>query len=104
MEPNESSYEMAALLEDDDRSPRPSSGTRTSSEFEFVEDGHPHLRERKMGRKPAEDDSLASFYKPVDSYEGRHRFDPYFQWEPQSEKKIVRKVGCCRFASRLMTR
>ena len=32
------------------------------------------------------------FYKPIDLYEGRHRYDPNFQWEPQEEKKLVRKV------------
>lgn len=31
-------------------------------------------------------------YRPVDSYEGLHRYDPDFEWEPQEEKKVVRKV------------
>lgn len=38
-------------------------------------------------------DSLESFYKPIETYEGYHRFDPDFQWEPKEEKKLVRKVG-----------
>lgn len=33
------------------------------------------------------------FYRPIDSYEGLHRWDPNFQWTEQEEKKIVRKVG-----------
>ena len=33
-----------------------------------------------------------SFYTPIDSYEGRHRFDPKFEWEPHEERKLVRKV------------
>lgn len=31
-------------------------------------------------------------YRPVDSYEGIHRYDPDFEWEPQEERKVVRKV------------
>lgn len=45
-------------------------------------------------RRPGtfENDSLESFYKPVDSYEGAHRYDPNFEWEPQEERRVVRKV------------
>lgn len=32
------------------------------------------------------------FYKPIESYEGFHRWDPYFEWEDKEEKKLVRKV------------
>jgi hypothetical protein len=32
------------------------------------------------------------FYKPLDSYEGIHRYDPDFDWEPEEERKVVRKV------------
>lgn len=32
------------------------------------------------------------FYKPIPQYEGVHRYDPDFEWEPQEEKKVVRKV------------
>jgi hypothetical protein len=31
-------------------------------------------------------------YRPVDTYEGIHRYDPEFEWEPEEERKIVRKV------------
>ena len=34
------------------------------------------------------------FYKPIDSYEGLHRWDPEFEWEPKEEKRLVRKVRC----------
>lgn len=33
-----------------------------------------------------------SFYKPIDNYEGKHRYDPTFEWEPKEERKLVRKV------------
>ncbi|KAK6337909.1 hypothetical protein TWF696_001387 [Orbilia brochopaga] len=31
-------------------------------------------------------------YVPIDTYEGRHRYDPKFEWEPREEKKLVRKI------------
>lgn len=34
----------------------------------------------------------ASHYRPVDTYEGLHRYDPDFEWEPEEERKVVRKV------------
>jgi hypothetical protein len=38
-------------------------------------------------------ESFESFYKPIESYEGYHRWDPSFQWEAKEEKKLVRKVS-----------
>jgi len=31
-------------------------------------------------------------YRPVETYEGIHRYDPDFSWEPAEEKRVVRKV------------
>ncbi|KAF2847184.1 MFS general substrate transporter [Plenodomus tracheiphilus IPT5] len=31
-------------------------------------------------------------YRPVGTYEGLHRYDPNFDWEPEEEKKVVRKI------------
>ena len=39
-----------------------------------------------------------SFYTPIERYEGKHRYDPEFEWEPKEEKRLVRKVrslACC---------
>lgn len=47
---------------------------------------------KRTGNKTFENESLESFYKPIDSYEGRHRWDPDFQWEQKEEKRVVRKV------------
>jgi hypothetical protein len=38
-------------------------------------------------------------FRPIDSYEGLHRWDPDFQWTEQEEKKIVRKVSGFSFQS-----
>lgn len=34
-------------------------------------------------------------YRPIDSYEGLHRYDPSFRWTEDEEKKLVRKVCSC---------
>ncbi|KAF2036193.1 MFS general substrate transporter [Setomelanomma holmii] len=31
-------------------------------------------------------------YRPVDTYEGLHRYDPDFEWEPEEERKVIRKI------------
>ncbi|KIW57096.1 hypothetical protein PV05_05695 [Exophiala xenobiotica] len=31
-------------------------------------------------------------YVPIEKYEGRHRWDPEFQWDPIEEKRLVRKI------------
>jgi hypothetical protein len=36
---------------------------------------------------------LKHHYAPIDSYEGKHRYDPDFVWDPKEEKKVVRKVS-----------
>ena len=38
-------------------------------------------------------DSLEEFYKPIDTFEGLHRYDPSFSWDPKDEKKLVRRVS-----------
>lgn len=55
----------------------------------------PNLFARTEG-KAFDNDSFQSYYKPIDSYEGRHRYDPDFEWEPKEEKKLVRKVSASR--------
>ena len=43
------------------------------------------------------DSDEASFYKPIDSFEGRHRWDPEFHRSGKEEKRVVRKVGPIHF-------
>ena len=39
------------------------------------------------------DPQAAEFYEPIDSYEGRHRFDPHATWSQEEERKLVRRVS-----------
>ena len=52
-----------------------------------------NVSRKNEARTTWETDSLDSYYKPIDSYEGAHRYDPDFEWTPAEEKKIVRKVS-----------
>ncbi|PIG69043.1 transporter [Aspergillus arachidicola] len=40
------------------------------------------------------------YYKPIDDYEGIHRWDPDFEWGEQEEKRLIRKIDLrvCTFA------
>jgi hypothetical protein len=38
------------------------------------------------------DSNLEEHYKPIESYEGYHRYDPKYTWSWADEKKIIRKV------------
>ena len=48
--------------------------------------------EPNSSREAFDTAGLEEFYKPIDSYEGRHRYDPSFQWQPKDEQRVVRKV------------
>ena len=47
------------------------------------------------------DDRLRKYYAPIDTYEGRHRYDPTARWTPKEEKRLVRSLDwricswCC---------
>ena len=47
---------------------------------------------RRIGVFDSVDDTNDTFYAPIEAYEGRHRYDPKFEWEPQEERRLVRKV------------
>ena len=47
----------------------------------------------KRGGKTFDNDTLQANYAPIEGYEGAHRYDPNFEWEPQEEKRLVRKVS-----------
>jgi hypothetical protein len=47
----------------------------------------------KLGHNVWETDDSKEIYKPIDGYEGAHRFDPAFSWELEEEKRLVRTVS-----------
>lgn len=57
-----------------------------------------------LGNHVYETEDAKEIYKPIEGYEGSHRFDPSFQWTPEEEKALVRTVSSltpcfCRFLS-----
>lgn len=38
---------------------------------------------------------LEDYYKPIEKYEGAHRYDPQFQWTEAEENAVLRKVRLC---------
>jgi hypothetical protein len=45
------------------------------------------------GRHVWNTDEAKDIYKPIEGYEGAHRFDPNLTWDPEEEKKLVRQVS-----------
>ncbi|KAF3052732.1 hypothetical protein E8E11_010292 [Didymella keratinophila] len=86
---NTTGLPVAGKLETD----APSSGNSSSTSLEHVGVG-------KKGTTWAATGLKNSHYRPVDTYESLHRYDPDFEWEPEEEKKIVRKIDkrICTFA------
>jgi MFS transporter, ACS family, DAL5 transporter family protein len=80
-----------ALDEDDDKDPRVSTSSSSpilpASELGGVDDEAP--------LKPStfQVDGLETFYKPIEGYEGLHRYDPEYTWSSADEGRVVRKVS-----------
>ncbi|EME49742.1 hypothetical protein DOTSEDRAFT_164388 [Dothistroma septosporum NZE10] len=47
---------------------------------------------QRTGGKTFESVSLSSYHKPIESYEGYHRYDPEFHWEEREERRVVRRI------------
>ena len=41
---------------------------------------------------PPQEDGLLHHYAPIDTYEGKHRYDPKARWSEEEEKKLIRIV------------
>lgn len=48
---------------------------------------------RVSGNGTFETEGVESFYKPIPEYEGAHRYDPNFEWKPEEERRVVRRVS-----------
>jgi hypothetical protein len=43
--------------------------------------------------KAFDNEGLTTFYKPIEGYEGNHRYDPKYRWSRVDEQKVVLKVS-----------
>lgn len=46
-----------------------------------------------LGHHVFETAESKEIYKPIEGYEGSHRFDPTFEWTAEEEKTLVRTVS-----------
>jgi hypothetical protein len=61
----------------------------TSEDSSSLESGTPPAASNE---KAFQTKGLEAYYKPIENYEGAHRYDPNFQWTEAEEKKVLRKV------------
>lgn len=47
----------------------------------------------KLGRHVYETEDVKDIYKPIEGYEGAHRFDPNLEWSAAEEKRLVKIVS-----------
>lgn len=52
-----------------------------------------HANENTVYGSVFSDSRAQEFYKPIEKYEGRHRFDMHATWTEQEEKALVRRVS-----------
>jgi hypothetical protein len=73
----------------------PSSSELESESTKTVRDAHMDDESGRLkytGETTFDNAEGVRFYKPMPKYEGLHRWDPKFEWEPEEEKKLVKKV------------
>jgi hypothetical protein len=46
----------------------------------------------RNGRHVWNSEEAKQIYKPIEGYEGAHRFDPTLTWTPEEEARLVRRV------------
>ena len=61
-----------------------------SSSSSLTESDHRVVKYVSDGAFDASEDPR--FYKPIPEYESAHRWDPYFEWTEEEEKRLIRKV------------
>ena len=88
METGRFNLEMSALLDADAWSNASLDEEKRSLEAHAIESVQLQTSQSVAGY----DESLVTYHEPVESYEGRHRWDPHFQWDALEERKVVRKV------------
>lgn len=67
--------------------PSNAKSTRSSS------DEDEHANENTIYGSVFSDSRAQDFYKPIEKYEGRHRFDMHATWSEDEEKNLVRRVS-----------
>ncbi|KAK3721708.1 hypothetical protein LTR37_002873 [Vermiconidia calcicola] len=88
MESDGLNFELANLLEEDEVKGSVEDESKRSLESGFDESDLLHT---KYG-EAISNSALRQIYRPVDSYEGLHRYDSDFKWSKDEERRVVRKI------------
>ena len=83
-----------------DRSFIPTRSEPSKSSLETVDDSRDIENEDNADDSVFNNNKAFDIYKPIEKYEGRHRFDPRAVWSSSEEKKLVRRVSIYRICSR----
>ncbi|KAL8788407.1 MAG: hypothetical protein Q9195_007286 [Heterodermia aff. obscurata] len=75
-----------------DRSYIPTRNEPSKSSLDSLTDPRDIENENNADLSVFNDTKAYDIYKPIEKYEGRHRFDPRATWSAGEEKKLVRKV------------
>ena len=67
-------------------------GYATSATSTSTSDTKFEAREN-LGHNVWVNDESKEIYKPIEGYEGAHRFDPSLEWSQEEEKRLVRIVS-----------
>ena len=76
-----------------DRSYIPTRNEPSKSSLDSFTDSRDIENENNADLSVFNDTKAYDIYKPIEKYEGRHRFDPRATWSDGEEKKLVRKVS-----------
>jgi hypothetical protein len=79
------------VIKDEDDNPRASTSSSTPILPKLDAELETELEDRDDARA-FETDGLELYYKPIEGYEGAHRFDPDYRWDKSEEREIVWKV------------
>ena len=64
----------------------PSSSQKNSSDFDSIR----NLKQHEGEAYASGGDTR--YYEPIDTYEGKHRWDPKADWTDKEEKHVIRKL------------
>lgn len=78
-----------------DRSFVPVNVPSTTKSARSSSDDDEHAHESTIYGSVFSDSRAQDFYKPIEKYEGRHRFDMHATWSEDEEKNLVRRVSTC---------
>ncbi|MCJ1262594.1 hypothetical protein MMC22_002464 [Lobaria immixta] len=75
-----------------DQSYLPSQQQKSASSLTSSQEDYELNDDNNVSGSVFSDSRAKEFYKPIEKYEGRHRFDMHATWSDEEEKKLVRRL------------